>query len=537
METEASRPTTSSAYLAYYGLTRAPFAEEVEDDLFYAEPARKQRLDLLLHLAQYGNELLLVTAPEGFGKTTLLRQFMAHALETWNVIQLDATGIPDERKLVQLICRQFTVNYQNTAHAEILQTLTHFLDGLLHNARQGVLLMDNAHHLQTTALKRLVDLASQTGKDNKPLLRVVLFGEDILAENLKDPALGDLSNIPTRHLELPPFSKEESILYILHRLSAACFADTEPFTDAALQKICKDAGGSPARLNQLSHQLLLDSLPKQLDATNNKLKGARLRRPGQLVAGIVTLSLVIAALIYQSGLLGPHDRAEQASQSKMVQAPLALPDRDTQQKTPAGPPKQTMAAKPPQQNMAEELMLPPLTTAPTPAADHEPEIHAEASPYREAETGQPAPTMASSHAPAAAKGPEQMQAPAAPTAAITPEQATAQAEVKTAAAMSELPQRREDWIRRQAPSAYTLQLIAGRHTDTLKKFMAQHGLDGHGELAFYEATREGAPWYGLIYGVYADKQAAIDARSRLPQQLRKLKPWVRNMGELQNSLP
>lgn len=537
---ESNKPLIhASAYLAYYGLIREPFSDEVEDDLFYAESTHKQRLDQLLHLSQYGNELLVVTAEEGIGKTTLLHQVMAHAMDNWRVVQLDATSIPDERKLVQQLCREFSVKYQNTAHAEILQALTHFLDGLLHNAHQGVLLVDNAHLLQPTALKRLADLASRTGKDGKPLLRVIVFGEAILAENLKDPVLGELANMPMHQLELPPYSKEESILYILHRLSAARFADTEPFTDAALQKICKEAGGNPARLNQLSHRLLSDSLPKQLEAADSPFENKQLRRPAQLLAGIVTLSLLAAVLIYQSGLLEPDATSSRSEQeSETVQAPLALPDNPpagethTQAHGPTAAPTplaqapeagsaRTKPAETAPEDEEPELALPPLTRVPSP------ETEPEAEPEPEMETEAPTHIATPTAAPAAKKVP--------PRAA--PQPAPVVTKGAKPPSLSSLPTHTDDWIRRQAATAYTLQLIAGRQTSTLEKFITEHQLKGDEQLAFYQGTRDGAPWYGLIYGVYPDKQAAIDARSRLPQQLRQLKPWVRNLGELQHSLP
>ena len=56
-------------YLAHYGMHRAPFSAAIENDMYYVEPTRKQRLDVLLHLTQYTNELLVVTGEQGMGKT------------------------------------------------------------------------------------------------------------------------------------------------------------------------------------------------------------------------------------------------------------------------------------------------------------------------------------------------------------------------------------------------------------------------------------------------------------------------------------
>jgi DamX protein len=97
-----------------------------------------------------------------------------------------------------------------------------------------------------------------------------------------------------------------------------------------------------------------------------------------------------------------------------------------------------------------------------------------------------------------------------------------------------LPQRQDAWLRQQDPAHYTLQLVAGEHPDTIRKFITEHKLAN--DLALYHSTRNDKPWFGLTYGIYPDKQAAIDARARLPRELRRLKPWVRDLGGIQATL-
>ena len=101
--------------------------------------------------------------------------------------------------------------------------------------------------------------------------------------------------------------------------------------------------------------------------------------------------------------------------------------------------------------------------------------------------------------------------------------------------MGELPSRREAWLLQQNPAHYTLQLVAGAHRETIEKFIREHKLKND-QLALYQTTRNGKPWYGLVSGDYANKQRAIDARSRLPDPLRRLNPWVRPFADIQKDL-
>lgn len=114
-------------------------------------------------------------------------------------------------------------------------------------------------------------------------------------------------------------------------------------------------------------------------------------------------------------------------------------------------------------------------------------------------------------------------APAAPEA-VPVEPASAAAARADAAAQG------EDWIARQDPRAYTLQLLSVSDRDALLAFVQAHPL---GELAFFETRREGFPWYSLIRGVYPDAAAARAAAAALPPGLNLPPPWIRRLGEIQ----
>ena len=221
-----------SPYLAYYGMTREPFAAAIEDDLFYPEPTRKQRLEILLHLTQYGNELLLVTGPQGSGKTTLLGQFINHALDNWSVAHIDAKGGIDDRQFLQQLFHQEGLNVQVASKNDLLESITHHYDALQRSARQGVIVVDNAEQLHIATLKNILALAAMTNSEQKPMIRIILFGTSMLDRQFEDPHLGPKANIPRRVIELAPFDREQTAHYVLHRLSAANFSDTKPVTDA-----------------------------------------------------------------------------------------------------------------------------------------------------------------------------------------------------------------------------------------------------------------------------------------------------------------
>lgn len=539
----------TAPYLAFYGLSREPFGEAVEFDLFYAEPRRSQRLDILLHLTQFSDELLLVLGPEGSGKSTLLQQFAARALDSWRVARIEAGDGLDLRDLIQQLHQQFDLGSRGATHAELLEHLQHHLDGLLRNAQQGVLLVDDAHRLSISALQRLLSLAAERSYTDRPLLRVILFAEPELQEKLAHPQLEAFGELPRRIIDLPPFDEEQTAHYILHRLSSARFVAGEPFTEGTLHKIYKQSAGWPGRINRLARQRLLDSLPKpdgppELPGISDR----DLYKPRRLIALGITL-IALLALFLWTWLGNPFgDRGA----NPLQQQPLALPPL-AETKLPASNDRRSLAAAPgtdaPVPRALGERPMAPTpddSTAPhTAASETEPPA---AAPAEQPATTAPAATSstplavpatqpASPAQPAAARGesePAKAATPSSPAPAAAP-MPVKPSSPKSAALPDWLPPRRNAWLLARDPSHYTLQLVAGEHLETLQRFLHEHPLDGK-SLAFYQTTRKGRPWYALVYGEFGDKTQALAARKRLPGPLRRLKPWVRNLGGIQRQL-
>jgi len=543
-----------SPYLAFYGLAREPFATAIEFDLFYAEPTRAQRLDILHHLTAYSDELLLVTGPEGSGKSSLLQQYIAAASETWQVLRVEANGGIDERNLIQQIYHQLELNFRGATHPELLEQLEHHLDGLLHNARQGVLLVDDAHHLTITALQRILQLASLRSFTDKPLLRVILFGEPGLAEKLDDPLLAQFDDIPRRIIDLPPFDEEHSTHYLLHRLSAARFIAGEPFTEGALRKLHKQSGGWPGRLNQLAHQLLLDSLPSsERPAELPGISDRDLYKPKRLVGISLVILILLTFIVWDviGDLFDTPPTAETATTEtpadrQRSQQALTIPAQASDD-TPASP------SRPTRMDEAIDRITEDAAGNQAPAT-HEHRPHPLGGKPQGAETTEaekPAGPATSTPVPPpkAAAQADVIEKPATkivPPAGSPPAKPNAMKKATATPATDTprskqwqplpnwVPEHRNDWLLSRDPQHFTLQLIAGERLDTLRKFIQRHKLKRH--LAFYQTQRKGKPWYALVYGEYANKQQAIDARSRLPRALRKQKPWIRRFGDIQQAL-
>ncbi len=91
------------------------------------------------------------------------------------------------------------------------------------------------------------------------------------------------------------------------------------------------------------------------------------------------------------------------------------------------------------------------------------------------------------------------------------------------------------WLREQDAAHYTIQLLAGGSRRALQAFAQQQQLAA--PVGVVETRYDGATWYVVLYGVFADLAQARDALSALPEELRSSRPWIRPLRDVLASLP
>jgi septal ring-binding cell division protein DamX len=93
----------------------------------------------------------------------------------------------------------------------------------------------------------------------------------------------------------------------------------------------------------------------------------------------------------------------------------------------------------------------------------------------------------------------------------------------------------EPWLLDQISSNYTLQLVAGYQKSTVNNFLNRHKLPAT-ELAYYRSVNKGKEWHSLVFGIYPDYSSAKRAIDGLPAAVRKTKPWIRRLKNIQKEI-
>ncbi|VAW95169.1 hypothetical protein MNBD_GAMMA23-481 [hydrothermal vent metagenome] len=246
------------AYLRQYGLNEAPFSTQHDDNFLYLDAERHQRLDMLSHLTQYSNLLLIVTGERGIGKTSLLRRFCNNADDLWYLCEVHAHTMMDADSMLTDIARGFGLNGMPSDPSAVQEIVFEHLKALQNDDLVPILLIDDAHELPKDALETLFYFADIEAAQGH-LLRIILFCEPQIDIMLESPSIRPLRERITHTLELNPLDEDQTAEFIKHRMAVAGFEGASPFTPKVIQKIHKIARGIPSHICELAHLHLDDA--------------------------------------------------------------------------------------------------------------------------------------------------------------------------------------------------------------------------------------------------------------------------------------
>ncbi len=586
-----------AAYVAALGLRMDPF-DPAAPIPAYRDPAILQRLNLLRHLIQATDQLIVVHAPAGGGKSTALAQLREHADAAWRVVVLNGAEVADvaPAALYARLAAGFAAAGAGPADAEAVRTTVARLRG---DALLPVILVDDAHRLAPAVLDALLGLAYPTGPDTP---RLVLFAEPDLLRTLEhaDPPAGASGSL---HAEaLPPFDREQTEAFLMHRLLAAGLTGDAPLTPRLVKRIHRAAGGIPAAV---------------LAAARARFGAAAAppprRRPAALrlfpalgflvLAGAAAVALIgIQAPLGRwlaGGAAGPGTEGPPAPVVRRGAPPPGAarlsPGVPAPPRAASGAGASHAAAGAPTAAALEGIVAPPPAPRPVAPAAGEGAPAAPAVPTVSAAS--PAPAPAGAPSPPAAPPPPVSPATAGPPAAPVPpatagaasaaqeppaakphaaRSTTASATSKvTRAATPAVPKtapgtapeaapkltpksvpkttrkaapetapstatgagsalRGPDWLLARDPRHYTLQIAALRRREALAPLL--RGPRGPEPAAWFPVRVSGRTLYALVYGDYRSRAAAERAAHHLPGALRGARPWIRSLASVQAAI-
>jgi len=349
-----------------------------------------------------------------------------------------------------------------------------------------IVMFDDAHELTGIELQYLLKDALAPGGSRK-LKRLILFSEPSINATMASLSAPFARETVLNKVHMSLFSETETHDYLFHRLKIAGYTGKNPFKSADIKSIHKAAGGLPGRINEKAHTLLLNRLSGEKSTSRSTRLLPRFKKSFLIIAGfIVVLSLVIFLFFFKeensnipsTDILEPKTQVS-SSMRKNAKKPSALP----------------------------------VSAAPVASSDSkgsEKGIQSLDKPVNKLSKTDPAVSLKSK----------------AQTGKKKKQEKTVSEKSKKVKGIH-----RESWLLAQNPSHYTIQLIGLQNEKSIYEFVKKYKL--FNQVAYYKTLYRKKDWYPLLYGVYHSRKEASSAMKKLPQEFRKLSPWIRSFSSIQ----
>lgn len=515
------------AFLGHYQLSHDPFAPRVPGFKFF--PAqRKPVLGQLHHLARYSQLLLVVTGPQGSGKT-LLRQALVASTNKQSVqsVVVSARGAGDAAGVLRQVAQAL-----NVAQAEIGAILAQVVQLAL-TGQEVYLLVDDAEQLDESALEALLALAAGA-PEGRP--HVFLFGESSLIATLDQ-----LSTEEERFhvIELQPYTEEETREYLAQRLEGAG-QGIELFSADQIGDIHESSDGWPGNINQVARDAMIEAMIASRSAVKRPSMGFNMPKKHVLAISAVVVVALAAAWLMPGRSKAPTSGTPTNEQAQLPLGQTPTPNANGSPSVEFAGSSQPMPL--PLVGQSQPVMRGPLAEAAggiTEGDDGVPVEGSSAVPPTVTTTAPPAGAVAGpAPTPAARPTPAPTQvATAKPTPAPKPVEKPVAAKPASAAKPAEKPATVAkaaggSWYAGQAPGNYVVQILGTSSEATAQNFVKEQG----GEYRYFKKVLNGKPLYVITYGNFASRDAAVSAIKSLPAKVQAGKPWPRTVASVQQEL-
>lgn len=532
-------------YLSHYQFEHDPFSGRGSSFKFF--PAKRRSvLNELQHLARYSKLMLVVTGPQGSGKTVLHQALVAQVTEPAQSIVISASAAVDAASMLAQVSSALGL-----FDSEIADVLKH-IEQMSVAGKEVHVLIDNAEYLEESALLFLQRLAQGV---NDACARVVLFSDSSI-----NPLLEKIADNADLHyvIALEPWDDDETLEYIEQRLIDAG-QPIDVFSAQQLHDIYTQSQGWPGRVNSIAKSMLIG----QMSRKSSGKKAAVMPIKYIMTLAVIALALVLFWLLRKDG---SDSTSQQDTVSPVVEQlkpePVVIPATPTSNSkievpldlNPVPVVREPLAQALNAEEDEAQLLNEPYTDAQLEALRNAPAYTAEQEQQSTADAPQ------TSTAPAVEELPEPVPVPVVsvpvpvstpPAQATTPvvqpvkkPVAKPAAVVRKAAAPAKPAQRKaaasslkgtsghSQWFKQQAPTRYTLQVFGTSSEAKAQAFVKQDSAQYH----YFRKLHQGKTLFVVTYGSFADRASAHLAINGLPEKIRNDKPWIRTILSIQNEL-
>ena len=522
--TQTDPPHLTDEDLNKLGLRENPFAEHADEAFLYSDSQLEMTSNIIMEYLTNPATTIVLTGENGIGKTTFLRKVLRLGYQQYQFCTLRVNNDTDFDYIEGKIKQRWVLAETNEHSSVSDLSIENYVITYLREHTHAVLIIDDAHFLDSATLDRLFTLKHRIGLACPLSLGFILAGESTLKPTISTLEDSNPACTQVYQINVRPLTHEQTKQYIEHRLQVAGLEDEILFDDVKITEIYKATSGNVKKIHEnaayaLQHQSDEDTIDDELNPY------ITIRNPKPKVpVFLITLLAIIGIGFYVSQRIS-NDTSEETT------VPLEVP-------LTSGPTLSPIAqeAHSPASQQTPSLPL-PSTPTPTKTLDISNLQNLE-------EPDQPAtkdlPSLLSESIELLDE--KQLNKPK--------EDIVAKADVKAPPSTKNIKQisaepahknpqtnssaHGEEWLKNLDSSSYTLQVVATKDSEQLESLVKNEKLKTN--YAYFDKPVKDATYYVLVVGNYNNRDEAIDAASKLPESLRKNKPWPVALKDIQKFL-
>jgi general secretion pathway protein A len=266
-------------YEKFYGLKETAFSLTPDPSFLFLNKRSKEALDLILYGIERREGFALIIGDIGTGKTTISWALLDRLEKKKICTALIQNPMLSETDVLRSILQDLGVRpeasqpdsgamddshpgvfdtewMQGMTKKQLIDRLNAFLIEKAEKDIFTVLIVDEAQNVSMALLEQL-RLLSNLETAKKKLLQIIFVGQLELDKKLSLTSLRQLNQRISTRFETKTLSKEDTELYIRHRIAAAGGAPRLSFGSGAFKAIWRHSKGYPRLINLICDRALL----------------------------------------------------------------------------------------------------------------------------------------------------------------------------------------------------------------------------------------------------------------------------------------
>ena len=226
------------------GLSEQPFPTHGKPLTIVSYASKVAAVEMLHNTREHPTGLSLLQGPTLSGKSTLIRTFIESLPEDCSAAVIDGKGLNTTNLLISVL-RQFGYDLELSSANELLGLVRVFALQQTASHESPLLVIENAHELNPSALRALCELAELRVRATSAL-KLVLVSDRSLQPIMASQAMAAMAKRLVHDFHLRPMNRDETRHYLHSKLRAAGSDYPEfVFPDVVCRDIWSASAGWP----------------------------------------------------------------------------------------------------------------------------------------------------------------------------------------------------------------------------------------------------------------------------------------------------